>query len=249
MASEFTVIIPARYASTRLPGKPLQVIGRESLIQNAFTSASKSQAKFVCVATDDPRIADAVNGFNGNVVMTDNDLISGTDRVHQAAIKLGLSPDDTVVNLQGDQYNFDPEHINRVAELLTDNPMASIATLSQIISSVDDLHNESIAKVVIDNNGMALYFSRSSIPWSNNENISLNIARHKHIGIYAYRKKFLDSYVDMEAPDIERLESLEQLRALYYGYKIYVEPVKRYESIEVNTRDDLEAARVLAGQL
>ncbi|NNE36990.1 MAG: 3-deoxy-manno-octulosonate cytidylyltransferase, partial [Gammaproteobacteria bacterium] len=163
MPADFIVIIPARYASNRLPGKPLLRIGTETLLENVYHSAINSSAKAVYIATDDENIAAEAKRFGGNAIMTDSSLMSGTDRLQAVSVILNLPADQIIVNLQGDEYNFNPEHINQVANALDINKAASIATLCQEIVDHDDMTNENIVKVVKDVSDYALYFSRSPI--------------------------------------------------------------------------------------
>jgi 3-deoxy-manno-octulosonate cytidylyltransferase (CMP-KDO synthetase) len=247
MSADFVVIIPARYASKRLPGKPLLKIGSKTLIQHVYEAAQKSRANNVYVATDDERIVKVVTGFNGNALLTSPGLVSGTDRIHEAATLLNFSDKQLIVNVQGDEYGLDPNYINNAAESLATNHESSMATLCQNIYSADELKNENIVKVVTDHSGNALYFSRSVIPWDNIDNINLltndEVLGYKHIGVYAYRTNFLKIFTCLNTPKIERKESLEQLRALYYGHKIFVKLVDKNNGIEINTKSDLEKAR------
>jgi 3-deoxy-manno-octulosonate cytidylyltransferase (CMP-KDO synthetase) len=250
VSADFIVIIPARYASTRLPGKPLLRIGNETLLENVHNSAIRSGAKSVYIATDDERIIDEVRRFGGNTILTVSELTSGTDRVYAAASKLNLPENQIIVNLQGDEYNFNPDHVKQVANALDMQKSSSIATLCQNIISQDIMKNKNVVKVVKDHAGHALYFSRSAIPWS--DTLAMKAKQntpigYKHIGIYSYRVKFLNLFVNLEPPEIERKESLEQLRAIHHGFRIYVQRVSNGKGIEVNTEDDLKQARTLAG--
>ena len=249
MATDFIVVIPARYGSIRLPGKPLLKIGSKTLIQHVYETALKSSADNVYIATDDERIVDVVSGFNANVLLTSPDLVSGTDRIHEAAILLKLPDKQVIVNVQGDEYGLNSNNINKVADSLLENKGASMATLCQKIDSIDELENKNIVKVVTDHSGNALYFSRSIIPWQKTDSVNTlsndDAPGYKHIGIYAYRTSFLKIFTHLNVPKIERKESLEQLRALYYGYKIYVKLVDKNNGIEINTNSDLDKARKL----
>jgi len=249
VATDFIVIIPARYASIRLPGKPLLKIGSKTLIEHVYETALKSRANNVYVATDDERIVDVVSGFNGNALLTSPDLVSGTDRIHEAAILLKLPDKQVLVNVQGDEYGLDSNNINKAADSLLENKGASMATLCQKIDSKDELENKNIVKVVTDHSGNALYFSRSIIPWHKTDSVDTltndEALGYKHIGIYAYRTSFLKIFTHLNIPKIERNESLEQLRALYYGHKIFVKLVDKDNGIEINTNLDLDKARKL----
>ncbi len=252
MSTDFIVIIPARFASTRLPGKPLLRIGNETLLENVYNTAVRSDARAVYIATDSEKIADDAKRFNGQTILTDNELASGTDRLHAAASQLNLPPEQIIVNLQGDEYNFNPDDINQVAEALVKNASASIATLCQELVNPEEMINEHVVKVVMNIAGYALYFSRSPIPCTQTFNGEPDMDKpigNKHIGIYAYSYDFLGTYVSLEVPEIERKEALEQLRAMYHGYEIYVQKVTGGGRIEVNTEEDFCKAREYAAQL
>lgn len=238
-------IIPARYASTRFPGKPLALIGGISMIRRVYEQCIKaSSLNYVVVATDDVRIADHVNAFKGNVVMTSTDHHSGTDRCNEALNHLMIAhPDlkfDVVVNIQGDEPFIDPTQIDAVAACFKD-PMVDIATLARPIDSEEELLNPNAVKVVIGNKKQALYFSRSPIPFirgiSQNEWISHG-SFLKHLGLYAYRSKVLNDIASLPPGILENFESLEQLRWLENGYHISVELTDK-ESISIDTPEDI----------
>lgn len=219
----YHVFIPARYASTRFPGKPLIDIAGKSMIQRVYERASRSAAAAVHVATDDNRIADAVVEFGGNVIMTRDDHESGTDRIHEAAEAAGLANDDVVVNVQGDEPLVPPEVIDQVAGLI--DTEAEMATLMGPMSRIEDIHDPNIVKVVTDDNRRALYFSRSPVPFAR-QGFEANTPGQwfRHIGIYSFRKSFLNRFVRWPAHTLEMTESLEQLRALGNGAAIRCEP-------------------------
>ena len=206
MTTAFTVVIPSRYASTRLPGKPMLLIAGKPMIQHVWEQASKSSAERVVVATDDARIVEACNGFGAEVVLTREDHNSGTDRLAEVAMKLGLAPDAIVVNVQGDEPLIPPNVIDQVAANLAAHAEARMATLAEPIEDVDTLFNPNVVKVVSDLNGLALTFSRSTLPWArdafavNREQLPEGVPYRRHIGIYAYRAGFLQDCLLYTSP-------------------------------------------------
>lgn len=241
--SSFIVIIPARYESTRLPGKPLLEIGGLPLIQHVFEAASTSQAEQVLIATDDQRIFDCASTFTNNVIMTSNRHLSGTDRLAEVVKKVAMPDDTVVVNVQGDELGLPSALIDQVALALIRNTNKQMATLCERIVDEEEFLNPNVVKVVFDKENTALYFSRSSIPWQKQFNDST--ISYKHIGIYAYRTGFLKEYAAMPPCALEQSECLEQLRAIYNGNKIHVEEATESTGIEINTEADLEKARKL----
>ena len=237
----FVVVIPARYHSTRLPGKPLLEIAGKSMIQRAWEGAKQSSADAVIVATDDQRIYQAVRDFGADVEMTSIDHSSGSDRVQEVVQKLGFSPDQIVVNVQGDEPLLPSELIDQVAINLKNTPPAGIATLASALTKEPEFNNPSVVKVVMDKNGFALYFSRSPIPQSLTFK-SVDVG-FKHIGIYAYRLGVLNRFVSYPIGDLERVERLEQLRALENGIQIHVGIVEHDLPKGVDTQADLDHAR------
>lgn len=225
----FYIVIPARYASTRLPAKPLKEIAGRPMIQHVYERARESAAAQVIIATDDARIEAVAKAFGARVCMTSAAHNSGTDRLQEVAAQLGLKPDDIVVNVQGDEPLIPPAVINQVAANLAENNYASVATLSEPIHSLDDFRNPNIVKVVADQTGKALYFSRAPIPWprdhfARNDVNSLpdNFPAQRHIGIYAYRVALLDRFITWPQAQLEQIESLEQLRVLANGEAIHI---------------------------
>lgn len=251
----FTVVIPARYASSRLPGKPLADIAGKPMIQHVCERAAESRAQRVVVATDDARIEQACRGFGAEVVMTSPHHASGTDRLEEVAGKLDLDPDHRVVNVQGDEPLIAPELINQVADNLEQYPEAAIATLCERLHDVHQVFNPNVVKVVCDARGMAHYFSRSPIPWARDfwpegahpDELALpdNIGYFRHIGIYGYRASVLREFVQWPPAPTERVESLEQLRALYNGALIHVDIADQPPAPGVDTEADLERVRAL----
>ncbi|MGH8347243.1 MAG: 3-deoxy-manno-octulosonate cytidylyltransferase [Pseudomonas sp.] len=251
MTTAFTVVIPSRYASTRLPGKPLLLIAGKPMIQHVWEQASKSSAERVVVATDDARIVEACNGFGAEVVLTREDHNSGTDRLAEVAMKLGLAPDAIVVNVQGDEPLIPPGVIDQVAANLAAHAEARMATLAEPIEDVDTLFNPNVVKVVSDLNGLALTFSRSTLPWARDafavsrEQLPQGVPYRRHIGIYAYRAGFLQDFVSWGPCWLENTESLEQLRALWHGVRIHVDDALIAPPAGVDTVEDLERVRRL----
>ena len=253
MNSAFTVVIPARYASSRLPGKPLQDIAGKPMIRHVWEQACKSSARQVVVATDDARIVEACHGFGAQVLLTRADHNSGTDRLAEVAAALGLAPDAIVVNVQGDEPLIPPAIIDQVAANLAANPQAAIATLAEPIDDVAALFNPNVVKVASDRNGLALTFSRAPLPWARDafavsrEQLPANVPYRRHIGIYAYRAQFLPDFVAWGPCWLEDTECLEQLRALWHGVRIHVADALQRPPAGVDTREDLERVRRLLG--
>lgn len=244
--ARFIVVIPARYASTRLPGKPLSLIGDKPMVQHVYDRALLSGADKVIVATDDSRIEQAVTGFGGYACMTRVDHVSGSDRLAEVCEIEGLAEDDIVVNVQGDEPFISPENISQVAQNLDEHKDCVMSTLSTPITNDSEVFNSNVVKVVAADNGKALYFSRAPIPWQRGSfeehRVSTLAGCQRHIGIYAYRAGFLKQYVDMKPAEIEQMESLEQLRVLANGYHIHVEEAQDVPGLGVDTPEDLEAA-------
>ena len=246
----FSVIIPARYASTRLPGKPLLDIAGKPMIQHVYERAKQSHAQRVLVATDDARIADVVDDFGGQVCMTSADHESGTDRLEEVVSQLSLPDDHVVVNVQGDEPLIPPAVINQVADNLMANDVAGIATLVECIHDIETIFDPNAVKVTIDSYGKALYFSRSPMPWSresfkDNKSLPDTCNYYRHIGIYAYRVGFLHQFIQWPASPLELTEKLEQLRALENGVSIIAVPACEDIPVGIDTASDLEKVRAL----
>ena len=251
----FCVIIPARYASSRLPGKPLLEIAGKPMLQHVYEQARKSEAKQVVIATDDSRIELAARDFGAQVCLTSADHLSGTDRLEEVARQLGFADDEIIVNVQGDEPLIPPGNIDQVAQLLSESAAAGMATLSEPITEAAELFNPNAVKLVTDNQGYALYFSRAPIPWARDEfaslkngvtehaKLPLNTNYQRHIGIYAYRVAFLRQFVQWSPAPIEITESLEQLRALWNGVRIKVAPAQESPPAGVDTAADLARVR------
>ncbi|VAW38985.1 3-deoxy-manno-octulosonate cytidylyltransferase [hydrothermal vent metagenome] len=238
-------IIPARYHSNRFEGKPLAKIMGKPMVQRVYERASSVELlSRVAVATDDERIADCVRGFGGEVVMTRGDHVSGTDRLAEAAELLNIGEQDVVVNIQGDQPMFDRQVVRQVAQPLIDDPALPMATLIYKIIRETEINDPNHVKTVFDRNGMALYFSRSPIPFQRNPDEPVPPTYYKHLGFYAYRKGFLLTFVGLPEGEWERFEKLEQLRALEFGYRIKV-VLTEHDSVEVDTPKDLQRVEEL----
>ena len=243
--ADIYVIIPARYAAKRFPGKPLALWQGRPLIQHVYACACKSSLpKAIVVATDDERIAEVVRAFGGKVVMTAKDHPSGTDRLAEAANLLGLKAQDIIVNVQGDMPYFHPEIIAEVSRPLLENPLLPMSTLAQKITLKEEITDPNCVKVVFTPTGKALYFSRAPIPYDRDKK---GITYYKHLGIYGYRKAFLDKFVKLEQTPLEKIEKLEQLRALEHGYSIFVAETK-HTAIDVNVPEDLAKLEKMMGE-
>lgn len=240
---QFVVVIPARFASSRLPGKPLRDIKGIPMIQHVWQQACKSSAARVVIATDDKRIEKVATAFGAEVCMTRNDHISGTDRLQEVAQLLGLANELVVVNVQGDEPLIPPEVIDQVATDLAQSLTAGVATLCEPLKSVVDFVNPNTVKVVSDAMGNALYFSRAPIPFPRDKTLgsdnSLPDNARRHIGIYAYKVASLNQFIGWDVAPLERLESLEQLRFLSNGIAIHVSDACATVPGGVDTEEDL----------
>lgn len=244
----FNVVIPARHASTRLPGKPLLLIADKPMVVRVVEQAAQSGAQQIWVATDHEAIANAVQQHGYQACLTKATHTSGTDRIAEIVEQRAWSDDTIVVNVQGDEPLIPPELIRAVAEHLHDHPECAIATACHAIHDESAMLNPNIVKAVLDINGNALYFSRAPIPWprdtfSQRQSLPAELVILRHIGIYAYRAGFLRAYSQLSPPQIEQIEALEQLRALFHGYKIGVFIAKQAPPAGVDTEEDLVATR------
>ena len=239
----FKVVIPARYASARLPGKPLLDIGGKPMVVRVAEQAAKSGASEIVIATDFEKIMQAAAAHNIKAVMTRLDHASGTDRIAEVAQILGWADDTIVVNVQGDEPLIDPKLIQEVAAHLAHSKEAVMATACHAIHDEASFLNPNIVKVVLDANGNALYFSRSPIPYPRDDVFKQNIQAYRHIGIYAYRVGFLKKYATLAVTELEKIESLEQLRVLHHGYKIGVTITQHAPASGVDTQEDLDFVR------
>lgn len=231
-------IIPSRYGSSRLQGKPLVPIGGIPMIQRVYEQAKKSPVVTgVWVATDDDRIVAAVHAFGGNAVMTSDTCRSGTDRVAETADILELAPDDIVINIQGDQPVFDPNSLVDLISPFENDSTVEMTTLAFKIVDPREITDPKDVKVVFDSRGRALYFSRAQIPFPRDTGTRTDY--YKHLGFYAYRKSFLDRFVSLPTGRCEAVEKLEQLRVLEHGFPIHV-TVTAFDSPEIDLPEDIE---------
>lgn len=255
----FTVVIPARFESSRLPGKVLADIKGKPMIQWVVEKAQLSGASKVIVATDNEQVATVVEGFGGEVCKTRSNHQSGTERLAEVMVKCQFNDNEIIVNVQGDEPFIPPENIAQVAQNLFDQQtdkdcqQARMATLAIKISSVAEAFNPNAVKVLTDKNGHALYFSRATIPYDRNRFLNKKIINEigscylRHVGIYAYRASFIKEYVNWPASELEHIEALEQLRVLFQGEKIHVAVANSNVPVEgVDTAEDLEKARAYA---
>ena len=247
---EFYVVIPARYASTRLPGKPLLDIAGKPMVAWVAERAKQSGAKQVVVATDDLRIVEALAHYQHQAIMTRTDHVSGTDRIAEVAMAQQWHDEAIVVNVQGDEPLIEASLIVEVANTLNKHPEAVMATACHAIHTKEDFLNPNTVKVVLDSQNNALYFSRAPIPYprdvfAENKELPDNMPIYRHIGIYAYRAKFLKAYAGIQPSALEQIESLEQLRVLYHGYKIAVSISLNAPATGVDTQEDLDYVRSL----
>ncbi len=250
----FIVLIPARYASTRFPGKPLSDIAGKPMVVRVAERAKASGAARVVVATDDSQIRDAVAEHGIDVLITRGDHLTGTDRLAEAAVQLALDDSAIVVNVQGDEPLLEPALMRGVAEALAAHTDASIATACHPIDDAAEAFNPNVVKVVLDRNGYALYFSRATIPWARDafaadqRRVPPGLPLYRHYGLYAYRVGFLRRYPGLPPAEIEKFEALEQLRALWHGYRIIVSITRSAPTPGVDTPQDLERVRALYAQ-
>lgn len=249
----FRILIPARYDSCRLPGKVLLPIAGKPMLEHVYRRACESGADGVAIATDDERVAEAASAFGADVVMTAREHASGTDRLAEAARKLGYANEDVVVNLQGDEPMMPPELLRQVADDLREHARAHVATLCAPIDGGEEIFDPNAVKVVFDAAGYAMYFSRAPIAWERESfggqppRASGEYRHYRHIGLYAYRAGFLQNYSQMTPCDLERMEALEQLRVLWHGGHIHVCVARTPPPPGVDTRADLERVRALLG--
>jgi len=254
MSEDFKVVIPARYASLRLPGKPLREIAGKAMILHVLERARESRAGEVLVATDDRRILETVERAGGHACLTRSDHHSGSDRIAEVAGQRGWGDDTIIVNLQGDEPCMPAELIDQVADDMATHDSAQVTTLAAPIGRRETLFDSHVVKVVTDAAGYALYFSRAPIPWHRDEFLAQRtelpggVPFQRHIGLYAYRAGFLKRYVAYHPAPLETAESLEQLRVLWYGGRIHVSQAAKEPGHGVDTLDDLHRAeQLLAG--
>lgn len=259
LSPHFKVVIPARYASTRLPGKPLADIAGKPMVVRVAEQALQSGASEVWIATDHAGVADAGRAHGINVCMTSSHHVSGTDRLAEVALQRGWGDEEIVVNVQGDEPLIEPGVISMVAQHLHDHPAASISTACHALQDRAEMFNPNVVKVVLDRDGYALYFSRAPIPWARDAwanaspltphpSLPDGFPAFRHVGIYAYRAGFLKIYGTLSPAAIEQYEALEQLRALWHGYRISVALTSTAPAAGVDTMEDLERVRSLFGR-
>ena len=247
----YHVVIPARHASVRLPGKPLRKLAGKTMLEHVYLRASQSGAEDVIIATDDARIHQAAEKFNARVCLTADTHTSGTERLAEVVSICMLDDNDIVVNVQGDEPLMPVACIEQVAKTLHDSPDAQVSTLCARITQVDDIFDPNIVKVVRDKNETALYFSRAPIPWCRSTfdqqlPVMIEQAEHyRHIGLYAYRAGYIKTYVSQTKAMLEEVESLEQLRVLWHGGKIIVPEAVEIPGPGVDTEEDLEKVEAL----
>jgi len=245
----FVALVPARYASTRFPGKPLVDIAGKPMVVRVAQRAIEAGAREVIVATDDARIRDAVAAHGFDVCMTRSDHSTGTDRLAEVVEQRALPDDTIVVNVQGDEPLLAPGLIARVAQRLADDPAAAISTACHPIIHESEAFSTNVVKVVLARDGAALYFSRATIPWARDafaqdrSRVPPGLPLYRHYGLYAYRARFLRLYPKLAVSTIEGFEALEQLRALWHGYRIVVEITDAAPAPGVDTPDDLARVR------
>lgn len=244
------IIIPARYNSARLPGKALLDIAGKPMLQHVYERALATGIKHISIATDDQRIYDSAIHFNATVVMTNAKHTTGTDRIHEATEKLGLNDEDIIINVQGDEPLFPLSSVKQLTDILTQDTTLGMATLCSVLRDKNELFNRNVVKVVRDKQSNALFFSRATIPWSRDafnadaDGSQVDLQHYRaHIGIYAYRVKFLQQYVKWAVSPLEEIERLEQLRVLWHGEKIHVADARERSVFDVNTPDDLQKIR------
>jgi len=241
----FRIVIPARFASTRLPAKPLREICGKPMIAHVIDLARQSQAEEVIVATDSKEIADAISDLDVRVCMTHENHQSGTERLSEVIEQLGFDDDQILINLQGDEPMMPPVCLNQVGQALEKDANLKMATLCTPLTDIEELFDPHAVKVVRDINDFALYFSRAAVPWSRDcfndapRELPKNQEYQRHIGLYGYRAGFIRQYLEWKSSDIEKTESLEQLRVLYYGEKIKVITAETPPGPGVDTLDDL----------
>ncbi len=248
---KYTVLIPARLASTRLPDKPLADLGGTPMVVRVAQRALQSGATRAVVAADSTQITDACKAYGIEAVLTRSDHPSGSDRLAEACELLGLDGQDIVVNVQGDEPLIDPSLIDAVAQLLEERPEASMSTAAHIIDNVEDFRNPNVVKVVLDAKGLALYFSRAPIAWWRDgfaegiNSLPPALMPLRHVGIYGYRAGFLRQFPQLPQAPVEVVEALEQLRAVWHGHRIAVHVSQHAPGPGVDTPQDLERVRKL----
>lgn len=250
----YNIVIPARFAATRLPGKPLRVIAGKPLLQHVYECAQRTQAKQIIIATDDERIREAAINFGADVCMTSASHQSGTQRINDVVQQRHFADDEIIVNLQGDEPLMPADCVRQVAELLTSHPDAQMSTLATSVNHESEVFDSNIVKVVLNKYNRALYFSRASIPWQRGSYEHGQVDQSgcwtclRHIGLYAYRVDYIKEYVDLPPSPLETLESLEQLRVLWHGGSIVVGQAVVLPGPGVDTEQDFDRVRQILEQ-
>ncbi len=254
--SDYKIVIPARYGSSRLPGKPLIDLAGKPMVQHVFERAVATGVTDIVIATDDQRIFDVASDFGAQVLMTSLDHENGTERICEVAREMNWQDSDVIVNLQGDEPLIPRSLIELTAQGLLKNPSAGMSSLCAAITSDKDAFDPNVVKAVLDNSGFALYFSRAPIPWdrelykSGLEKMTKQSAVYRHIGMYGYRVSFLKEYEKMQMTALEQVECLEQLRALSYGIKIHMSVIDQPPGHGVDTQEDAKrVAQLLKAML
>lgn len=246
MMNPYKIVIPARFSSTRLPGKPLIKLAGKPMIQHVYERARATGVEDIVIATDDDRIEAIAKAFGAEVVMTSPDHENGTERIAEVARIKGWSQDSVIVNLQGDEPLIPQSLIALTAQGLIDHPEAGMSSLCTPLTVDADVFSPNVVKVVLDKQNFAMYFSRASIPWDRDaysgdlDNMTKKMPVYRHIGMYGYRVSFLNQYTQMEACALEATESLEQLRALWYGVKIHMAVIEQAPGHGVDTLEDVK---------
>lgn len=244
---QFHIIIPARYASTRLPGKPLRLLAGKPILQHVFEQAQKSRAKSIIIATDDERIRQAAEKFGADVCMTSPEHASGTERLAEVIETQGFAEKDIILNLQGDEPLMPPACLDQVAALLVNHTDCKMASLCEPITSAEELFDPNVVKVVLNRHRHAIYFSRAPLPWHRDafrDNARVLPSEpdlyYRHIGLYAYRAGFIKTYLSLAPSPIEKVELLEQLRVLWHDYKIAMDIAIEKPGPGIDTEQDLQ---------
>jgi 3-deoxy-manno-octulosonate cytidylyltransferase (CMP-KDO synthetase) len=250
----YSIVIPARYAATRVPGKPLREIAGKTLLQHVYECAQRTQAQQIIIATDDARIREVAVGFGADVCLTSTQHRSGTERINEVISQRGIAAEEIIVNLQGDEPLMPVSCIDQVADVLARHSDAQMATLATPIIHDEDVFDSNIVKVVLNKHGKALYFSRASIPWQRGDYEKQTVDHTadwlclRHIGIYSYRAAYIKEYVSLPSGPLEILESLEQLRVLWHGGQIAVAQATEIPGPGVDTEQDLLRVSQLMAQ-
>ena len=243
--SDYKIVIPARFGSSRLPGKPLIELAGKPMIQHVYERAVETGVSDIVIATDDQRIFDAAQSFGAKVVMTKESHENGTERIAEVAFKMGWQDEAVIVNLQGDEPLIPRSLVELTASGLLNNPEAGMSSLCTLIDHAEDAFDPNVVKAVLDNQGFAMYFSRASIPWdrdayaNGSDEVTKIAPVYRHIGMYGYRVSFLKQYTEMQPTALEQAECLEQLRALCYGVKIHMSVIDEPPGHGVDTHDDV----------